>query len=210
MVAKGTLYIVSAPSGAGKSSMISALINRNKNFPIQVSVSHTTRAVRPGEENGIHYHFVSISEFESLIRQDAFFEYAQVFGNYYGTSRLAIEQLLEQGVDVFLDIDWQGARQVREQMPDACSIFILPPSQQELENRLRMRGQDSDSVIASRMAQARSEISHYNEYDYIIVNNEFDEAVNQLHAILLSHRLQQQNQVIKYQSILTDLLANDA
>lgn len=208
MVAKGTLYIVSAPSGAGKSSMINALINRNKDFPVQVSVSHTTRAPRPGEQDGVHYHFVSIDEFEDLIQQHAFYEHAQVFGNYYGTSKQAIEQLLEQGIDVFLDIDWQGARQVREQNKDAKSIFILPPSTIELKKRLQMRGQDSDSVIESRMAQARSEISHYNEYDYIIVNNEFDVAVNELHAILLSQRLSQASQVVKYQSTLTDLLAN--
>ncbi|MFM2477274.1 guanylate kinase [Celerinatantimonas sp. MCCC 1A17872] len=207
-MAKGTLYIVSAPSGAGKSSMINALINRNPNLPIQVSISHTTRAPRPGEENGVHYHFVSKTEFEELIAQSAFFEYAEVFGNYYGTSKLAIEQTLSQGIDVFLDIDWQGARQVREQMNEAVSVFILPPSSAELENRLKMRGQDSQEVIRSRMLQAKAEMSHYDEYDYLIINEDFDRAVTQLQAILQCHRLRQSAQALKYQTIITDLLVN--
>ncbi|CAG8999563.1 MAG: Guanylate kinase [Candidatus Celerinatantimonas neptuna] len=190
--------------------MISALINRNPTWPIQVSISHTTRSIRPGEENGTHYHFVSVNEFEALIARNAFFEYAHVFGNYYGTSRLAIEQMLLQGIDVFLDIDWQGARQVREQMPEAVSVFILPPSRDELKHRLKMRGQDSSSVIEARMNEARSEMSHYNEYDYLIINNVFDEAVNQLQAILQSQRLHQSAQSIKYQTLITELLAKQS
>lgn len=188
--------------------MINALINRNPNLPIQVSISHTTRAPRPGEENGVHYHFVSKTEFEELIAQSAFFEYAEVFGNYYGTSKLAIEQTLSQGIDVFLDIDWQGARQVREQMSEAVSVFILPPSSAELENRLKMRGQDSQEVIRSRMLQAKAEMSHYDEYDYLIINEDFDRAVTQLQAILQCHRLRQGAQALKYQTIITDLLVN--
>lgn len=188
--------------------MINALINRNPNLPIQVSISHTTRAPRPGEENGVHYHFVSKTEFEELIAQSAFFEYAEVFGNYYGTSKLAIEQTLSQGIDVFLDIDWQGARQVREQMSEAVSVFILPPSSAELENRLKMRGQDSQEVIRSRMLQAKAEMSHYDEYDYLIINEDFDRAVTQLQAILQCHRLRQSAQALKYQTIITDLLVN--
>ncbi|WP_165872636.1 guanylate kinase [Celerinatantimonas diazotrophica] len=208
-MAKGTLYIVSAPSGAGKSSMINALINRNPNLPIQVSISHTTRAPRPGEESGAHYHFVSKEQFEELIAQNAFFEYAEVFGQYYGTSKMAIEQTLTQGIDVFLDIDWQGARQVREQMNDAVSVFILPPSSEELENRLKMRGQDSQEVIRSRMRQAKAEMSHYDEYDYLIINEDFDHAVTQLQAILQCHRLRQSAQALKYQTIIQDLLVNE-
>jgi guanylate kinase len=209
MAAKGTLYIVSAPSGAGKSSMITALLSRNRDFKIQVSISHTTRAPRPGEQNGVHYHFVEKSEFETLIKQSAFFEYAEVFGNYYGTSRITIEQTLDKGIDVFLDIDWQGARQVKEQLKDAISIFILPPSRTELESRLRMRGQDSDEVIARRMNEACSEMSHFCEYDYVIVNQNFDDAVNELHAIILNQRLRQPAQAAKYSAMLAELLASE-
>ncbi|MFM2486785.1 guanylate kinase [Celerinatantimonas yamalensis] len=209
-MAKGTLYIISAPSGAGKSSMISALINRNHDLPAQVSISHTTRSARPGEQNGVHYHFVDKAQFEHLIEQGAFFEYAQVFGNYYGTSRFTIEATLARGIDVFLDIDWQGARQIRQQMSEVVSVFILPPSREELEKRLKMRGQDSDEVIQGRMTQARDEISHYDEYDYLIINQNFDEAVSQLQAILQCHRLRQRAQALKYQTIVTDLLVNES
>lgn len=188
--------------------MINALINRNPNLPIRVSISHTTRAPRPGEDNGVHYHFVSKEQFEELIAQNAFFEYAEVFGKYYGTSKVSIEQMLRQGIDVFLDIDWQGARQVREQMSEAVSVFILPPSSEELENRLKMRGQDSQAVIRSRMLQAQAEMSHYNEYDYLIINEDFDRAVAQLQAILQCHRLRQSAQALKYRTIIQDLLVN--
>lgn len=207
MAAKGTLYIVSAPSGAGKSSMINALLSRNRDFKIQVSVSHTTRAPRPGEQDGVHYHFVSKDAFEALIEQQAFFEYAEVFGNYYGTSRLTIEEALAQGIDIFLDIDWQGARQVKQQIGDAISVFIVPPSRQELEKRLRMRGQDSDDVIAKRMSEACSEMSHFKEYDYVIVNEDFDDAVNELHAIILAQRLRQSAQAVKYREMLAELVS---
>ena len=149
---RGNLFILSAPSGAGKSSLINALLQQHSDM--QVSVSHTTRAPRPGEQNAQHYHFVSEAEFKALIDNDDFFEWAQVFDNYYGTSKAAIEQQLANGIDVFLDIDWQGARQVRELAPDVTTIFILPPSKAELENRLTNRGQDSADVIAGRMAKA--------------------------------------------------------
>jgi len=204
---KGTLYIVSAPSGAGKSSLISAMLEKNPTYAMKVSVSHTTRGMRPGEQDGVHYHFVQKEHFEELIEKGEFLEYAEVFGNYYGTSRVWIEQMLEKGIDVFLDIDWQGARQIREQMPLAQSIFILPPSNGELERRLTARGQDSDSVIAKRMAEAKSEISHYNEYDYVIVNDDFDTALMDFKAIIRAERLKQDKQTAKYKGMLDALLA---
>lgn len=204
---KGTLYIVSAPSGAGKSSLISAMLETNPTYAMKVSVSHTTRGMRPGEQDGVHYHFVQKEHFEDLIAQNAFLEYAEVFGNYYGTSRIWIEENLEKGIDVFLDIDWQGARQIRQQMPQARSVFILPPSNGELERRLNARGQDSDAVIAKRMAEAKSEISHYNEYDYVIINDDFDGALMDFKAIIRAERLKQDKQAAKYKGMLDALLA---
>ncbi|EKO3792226.1 guanylate kinase [Vibrio metschnikovii] len=204
---KGTLYIVSAPSGAGKSSLIAGLLERNPTYAMKVSVSHTTRGMRPGEQDGVHYHFVQKEQFEALIEQGEFLEYAEVFGNYYGTSRVWIEDTLEKGIDVFLDIDWQGAQQIRQQMPHAKSIFILPPSKEELERRLNTRGQDSVAVIAKRMSEARSEISHYCEYDYVIVNDDFDVALMDFKAILRAERLKQDKQAAKYQSMIAALLA---
>ncbi|CZF84425.1 Guanylate kinase [Grimontia celer] len=205
-MSQGTLYIVSAPSGAGKSSLISALLKDNPRYDMKVSVSHTTRATRPGEENGVHYHFVSVDDFKALIEQEAFLEYAEVFGNFYGTSRLWIEEMLSKGVDIFLDIDWQGAQQIREKMPNAKSIFILPPSREELERRLNARGQDSDEVIAKRMEEARSEISHYNEYDYVIVNDDFDVALMDIKAILRAERMKQDKQYSRHHDMIDRLL----
>lgn len=206
MTARGNLFIVSAPSGAGKSSLISALL-KDKPADMQVSVSHTTRAPRPGEVDGQHYHFVNVEQFKALIAENAFFEWAEVFGNYYGTSRHVIEHTLTQGIDVFLDIDWQGAEQVKAVMPDAVGVFILPPSKAELERRLTGRGQDSSDVIASRMAQAVSEMSHYKEYDFIIVNDEFDTALADLRAIIRSQRLTCASQIHAQNDMLNDLLA---
>ena len=201
---RGNLFILSAPSGAGKSSLINALLAKHSDM--KVSVSHTTRAPRPGEENTVHYHFVSVDEFKALIAKDDFFEWAQVFDNYYGTSKQAIEQQLAAGIDVFLDIDWQGARQVRELVADVETIFILPPSKAELESRLNNRGQDSQEVIAGRMAQAQSETSHFNEYDYVVVNDDFATALNEIETIVLAKRLSLQSQAIRHQELLTDLL----
>lgn len=206
-MSQGTLYIVSAPSGAGKSSLINALLANNSAENMQVSVSHTTRAPRPGEQDGVHYHFVAVDEFKHLITQDAFLEYAQVFDNFYGTSRLWIEEMLAKGVDIFLDIDWQGAQQIRQLMPQAKSIFILPPSRDELERRLNSRGQDSEEVIAGRMAKAQSEMSHYNEYDYLIINDDFETALAELSAIICAERLTQNKLAIKYRDMLDRLLA---
>lgn len=170
---------------------------------MQVSVSLTTRDPRPGEVDGQHYHFVSKAEFEAAIERKELFEWAEVFGNYYGTSRVVIEDTLQQGIDVFLDIDWQGARQVKALLPDTTTIFILPPSLTELENRLKGRGQDSDEVIVKRMQQARSEISHHTEFDYLIVNDDFNTALHELRSIVLSQRLTCAKQQIRQQALLT-------
>ena len=201
---RGNLFILSAPSGAGKSSLINALLKNHADM--KVSVSHTTRAPRPGEENGVHYHFASTDEFKALIAKDDFFEWAQVFDNYYGTSKQAIESQLDAGIDVFLDIDWQGAQQVRKIMPSVQTIFILPPSKEELEQRLNNRGQDSAEVIASRMAKAQSETSHYNEYDFVIVNDDFDTALTDIETIVMAQRLTLKMQSVRHQSLLNSLL----
>lgn len=183
---KGTLYIVSAPSGAGKTSLVKALLQRDS--LISVSVSHTTRAPRPGEVEGWDYYFVSPETFDTMVADGAFLEHAKVFSNRYGTSRAAVESTLAEGKDVILEIDWQGAQQVRELMPEAVSVFILPPSREALEDRLNNRGQDSAEVIAQRMAQAVDEMSHYGEYDFLVVNDRFEQALNELAAIFLCRR----------------------
>ncbi len=206
MTVPGNLFILSAPSGAGKSSLIKALLAEQSTRPMQVSVSHTTRAPRPGEENGVHYHFVSKQEFEQRISNGEFYEWAEVFGNYYGTSESAIDAQLQQGIDVFLDIDWQGAQQVRLKKPQVTTIFICPPSKQELEQRLRNRGQDSDEVISDRMAQAKSECSHYQEFDYIVVNDNFEQALTDLKVIIANQRLKQSQQAIQHQALFNALL----
>lgn len=205
---QGTLYIVSAPSGAGKSSLIQALLKTQPLYDTQVSISHTTRTIRPGESHGEHYYFVDKPAFEQMIAEQAFLEHAEVFGNYYGTSRHAIEQVLATGVDVFLDIDWQGALQIREKMPQARSIFILPPSKDELDRRLRGRGQDSEEVIAKRMAQAVAEMSHYAEYDYLIVNDDFDAALSDLKIIIRAERLRISRQKMRHDALISKLLAD--
>ncbi len=207
MTTKGNLFILSAPSGAGKSSLITALLKQPTPRPMQVSVSHTTRDARPGEVDGQHYHFVNKAQFEQAIADKTFYEYAEVFGNYYGTSEIAIDQQLAQGIDVFLDIDWQGAQQVRMKKPDVTTIFISPPSKQELENRLRHRGQDSEEVIQSRMAQAQAECSHYQEFDYIIINDEFEQALADLTTIVNNQRLKRSQQAQQHQNLFEDLLA---
>lgn len=178
----GKLFILSAPSGAGKSSLAKALIEALPD--LGVSVSHTTRDPRPGEQNGVHYFFVSRGEFDAMVAAGRFLEHATVFGNSYGTSRAVIEDLLKQGKSVILDIDWQGARSIKAQMPQAVSVFILPPSRAALEERLRNRQQDSDEVIARRMREAVSEMSHYREFDWVVVNDDFAAALADLKAII--------------------------
>lgn len=202
----GTLFIISAPSGAGKSSLIRAYLEQKDHHPAKVSISHTTRNPRPGELHGKHYYFVDHKHFESLIDEQAFVEYAHVFENYYGTSKAEIEKSLSQGINVFLDIDWQGAQQVRKKMSQAKSIFILPPSLKELENRLTKRGQDDATVINKRMQKAQSEISHYNEYDYIIINEDFECSLNALNSIINAASLEQKKQALINQQLLKELL----
>ena len=202
---KGNLFVISSPSGAGKSSLISALLQKHQDM--KVSVSHTTRAPRPGEENGVHYHFTDVDSFKQLISEDGFYEWAEVFGNFYGTSKQAIEDQLSQGIDVFLDIDWQGAQQMRKLVGDIITVFILPPSRQELESRLNKRGQDSQEVIAGRMAQAQSEMSHYDEYDFVLINDDFDETLENFESIVLAHRLKKLNQQAKHADLINELLA---
>lgn len=211
--ALGNLFILAAPSGAGKSSLITALLEKHQdtnmhNNKMQVSVSHTTRSPRPGEVDGEHYHFVTKAEFEALIEQGVFFEWAEVFGNYYGTSRVTIEKTLQQGIDVFLDIDWQGARQVKAQIPDTATIFVAPPSKEELRRRLTARNQDSEDVIDDRMTKAVDEISHYHEFDYIVVNDNFAAALAELDAIVIGRRLRKEKQVMRHQALFSNLLDN--
>lgn len=208
VTADGNLFILAAPSGAGKSSLIRELLNKHHDGSMQVSVSCTTRAPRPGEKDGVHYHFLTKAQFEARIEENEFYEWAQVFDNYYGTSRTVIEETLKQGVDVFLDIDWQGANQVREAYPEVQSIFIMPPSLTVLEQRLRNRGQDSEEVIAKRMAKARAEISHYHDFDYLIMNDDFDASLQTLEHIVLARRQRMPLQQMRHAQTLKDLLAN--
>lgn len=200
----GTLYIVSAPSGAGKTSLVTALIKADRR--VSVSVSHTTRAMRPGEQHGVNYHFVSHDDFKGLIAKGDFLEHAEVFGNFYGTSRSALQEVLDQGNDLILEIDWQGAQQVRKLMPEALSVFILPPSQQALRERLDGRGQDSEEIIAGRMKEAVSEMVHYDEYDYVIINDDFDVALEDLKAVFRSNRLRLKKQQQRHAALLKQMI----
>lgn len=200
----GTLYVFSAPSGAGKTSLVKALLDQTTH--IGVSVSHTTRDPRPGEENGKDYNFVSQDKFKALIEQSAFLEHAQVFDNFYGTSQAWVENELAAGRDVILEIDWQGAEQIRQQMPDTVSVFILPPSREELHNRLTGRGQDSAETIERRMQDAVSEMSHYNEFDYIIINDDFEVALQQLRSVVLARRQRSEAQSQLHADLLKNLL----
>lgn len=201
----GTLYVIAAPSGAGKTSLVKALIESLDH--IRVSVSYTTRAPRPGEQDGVNYHFISHEQFERMLDASEFLEHAQVFDNYYGTGQAWVDSELKKGVDVILEIDWQGAQQIRRLHPDCASIFILPPSRETLEQRLRQRNQDSDEIIARRMQGAVEEMSHYIEFDYLVINDDFQTALADLQAIVKSHRLQQRLQNEKLKHLLVDLLA---
>lgn len=176
------LFIISAPSGAGKTSLVHALVEQLDN--VVVSISHTTREKRPGEVDGEDYYFISKDAFEKMADEGEFIEYAKVFDNYYGTSIQTVKELLQKELKVILEIDWQGARQVRTEIDDIISIYILPPSEEELESRLRHRGQDSDNIIAQRMSDAKSEICHFDEYDYVLINKNFDQTLRKLSAFI--------------------------
>jgi len=201
----GTLYIVSAPSGAGKTSLVKALVDAQPQ--VRVSVSHTTRTMRPGEVDGVNYHFVSREDFLARLERNEFLEHAEVFGNLYGTSQRWLEDTLAEGFDLILEIDWQGAQQVRRLMPQAKSIFILPPTQEALRQRLNNRGQDSDEIIDKRMREAVSEMSHYVEYDYLVINDDFAHALIDLQSIFRSNQLIQKTQQQRHASLLGELLA---
>lgn len=200
----GTLYVFSAPSGAGKTTLVKALLEQTTD--IGVSVSHTTRAPRDGEVDGKDYNFVSQDTFKGLIDQSAFLEHAQVFDNFYGTSQIWVEQELAAGRDVILEIDWQGAQQIRQQMPHMVSVFILPPSREELLKRLTGRGTDSQEIIDRRMQDAVSEMSHYGEFNYLIINDDFDSALQELRSIVIARRQRSAVQSQKQQSLLENLL----
>lgn len=200
----GKLYIISAPSGAGKTSLVKQLIAETDD--LAVSVSHTTRAMRSGEQDGVDYFFVSVDEFKAMIERQAFLEHAQVFDNFYGTAQQTVEDNLAKGLDVILEIDWQGAQQVRRMLPESLSIFILPPSIEVLSQRLQNRGQDNPEVIARRMRDAVTEMSHYPEYDYLIVNDDFSLALQQLKSIVTANRLTQNQQQKTLAALLQDLL----
>ena len=200
----GTLFIISAPSGAGKTSLVKALLE--KQSALRVSVSHTTRAPRPGEVNGEHYHFVEQTEFEHMLQDNAFLEHAQVFDNYYGTSANWVQKELQKGQDVILEIDWQGARQVRKHLEHTVSIFILPPSRHALQQRLQQRGQDSEAIITRRMQDATNEMQHYNEFDYLVINDDFAVALQELQSIVTTQRLSQAQQIQRHANQLASLL----
>lgn len=201
----GTLFTVSAPSGAGKTSLVEALVESSPK--LSVSISHTTREMRPGEEDGVSYHFVTEAEFLAMLSEGAFLEHARVFNHMYGTSQAWVQQQLAGGLDVILEIDWQGAKQIKRQRPDAVAIFILPPSREALLQRLTIRGRDNDRVIAQRMSQAVDEISHYPEADYIVVNDVFETALEELKSIVTAQRLRADVQVVRHARLLQDLLS---
>jgi len=205
-MAKGILYIISAPSGAGKTSLVAELLTRHTD--VAVSVSHTTRKRRDVETDGVNYHFISREEFEEMIRNGDFLEYANVFGNYYGTSRQHIQEQLLLDKDVILEIDWQGARQIRNLESGCKTIFVLPPSIEALRTRLESRDEDSDDIINIRMKEAVSEMSHYAEFDYIVVNDDFEKAVSQLSAIFVSNRLLKEGQQQRHTQLLASLLTD--
>lgn len=205
MSRRGTLYIVAAPSGAGKSSIVNAVLARDPE--IALSISFTSRAARPGERHAQHYHFIAADEFKAMIKAGDFFEYALVHGDWKGTARQSVEPQLSAGKDVLLEIDWQGARQVREKVPDAVSVFILPPSRDALEQRMQARGQDSQEVIQRRLAAAQEEMSHYAEFDYVIVNDVFETACAQMQAIFTASRLRREAQEQRHGDLIQALLA---
>ena len=202
---KGSLYVISAASGAGKTTLVSAMLQQVSD--IEVSVSHTTRIPREGEVDGVNYHFVDKAKFQEMVEAGAFFESAEVFGNMYGTSRQHLQEQLLNGKDVILEIDWQGARQIRKLITDCKSIYIAPPSITALRQRLSKRGQDNEAVINKRMREAVSEMSHYAEYEYLVINDDFDEARDNLAAIIKGNRMLFEHQQQKHAQLLVELLS---
>ena len=196
----GNLFIVTAPSGAGKTSMVRALLAADQN--VQLSISYTTRAMRPGEVDGRDYHFVSREQFQQMLGQGEFLESAEVYGNYYGTSQTWINRVMQSGKDILLEIDWQGAAQVRRIFPAAIGVFILPPSLEALQQRLQGRGQDAAEVITRRMEAAREDISHVGEFDYAIINDSFDVAVDDLRAVFRAERLRIDRQLARHHDLI--------
>jgi guanylate kinase len=202
----GTLFVIAAPSGAGKTSLTRALIQTMPN--IELSISHTTRPQRPAEEVSKDYFFVDQTQFEDMIVQDAFLEHAQVFGFYYGTTRAWVEKKLAEGMDIILEIDWQGAEQVRKAFPDSIQIFILPPTPELLRQRLQNRNQDETDVIEKRLAEAGFEVAHYRAFDYIVINDVFENALGDLQSIVRANRLKTRGQAKRYAKLLAELTVN--
>ncbi|MDJ0834801.1 MAG: guanylate kinase [Gammaproteobacteria bacterium] len=200
---RSCLFTISAPSGAGKTSLVKALLEKTSD--VAVSVSHATRARRPGEVDGRDYHFVSIEQFEQMVSEDAFLEHARVFDNYYGTSQQAVEDLLEQGKHVILEIDWQGARQVKAKLPDTVAIFILPPSRETLRQRLTDRATDDQSIIERRMADADREMSHYSDAEFLVINDDFDQALQDLECIIHTQALKLERQKLKNPELIASI-----
>ncbi len=201
---QGTLYIISAASGVGKTSLVTKLLTLDTK--ITVSISTTTRKMRQGEEDGVNYHFVSVESFKEKVTENDFLEHAQVFDNFYGTSKSSVKETLNQGKDVILEIDWQGAQQVRKLIPEAVSISILPPSLTELNRRLTGRGTDCQEIINGRMAEAVSEMQHFDEFDYLVINDDFETALQDLNCIFLANRLTVKNQMATHRSLINELI----
>ncbi len=204
---KGTLYVISAPSGAGKTSLVTAILQQEP--LLGVSISHATRCMRPGEQDGVNYHFVDRPVFEAMIARGEFLEHADVFGNYYGTSQLWVAETLAAGRDVILEIDWQGAVQVRRLMPECVSVFIVPPSAAALRSRLTGRGTDAPEVVERRLKEAREECSHALEFDYLVVNDDFGAALANLMSIVAAQRLRVVAQEARYADLLAELVAGN-